>query len=294
MRIHKISILCFTALLCNPAISMGVKNQVEPSEPKSESITGTQAELAEKLVKAARWVEFPELNKILAPLENEFKALDMPAKPFEKTFNKLNEMVMQIVKPILNVIKKPLTQQASQYFTSDELKELIQIYQKPVMQKQQDFMLSLLLNTGLSVLQDPAIMAQYTQEFMGVFMSMALFNNPKANQTKFEDVAKHFKEDLETFQKNIKFDDPAFKEKLKNRYKSIENIIQTFDFSKTPEFLNHLSKMLEHKIGIQQNTPLAFPQEFDVVPQDMPQMQSIIPQPENLNLLDNSNKTSQP
>ena len=138
--------------------------------------------------------------------------------------------------------------QAVKYFTEDELKELILIYQKPVMQKQYDFMLTWILGPVFSALQDPAILAQYTQEFIGFGMSMALQNNPQEIKRKGEELGKIAKGELDSLQTSVKFESPEFKEKLKNRYKSIAAIIEGLDLSKISSGIDNLSKTIDGMI----------------------------------------------
>lgn len=266
------SLICFSLLTftyLNQSNAMGSKDA--PANAKTEIVesTGSNLQLAEKFLEVSKLLTFPDIRKFLAPLEEEFKGLGMPTKPFDKTLAKANEYLMQFVQPIMNVIKKPMIAEAAKHFTEAELKELIDIYQKPVMQKQYDFMLTWLLRPLFSALKDPAVLAQYTQEFIGLGMGFALQQNPQEWVKKGQELTKLIEEELTTLQQNVKFDSPEFKEKLKNRYKSIAGIIETLNLGKISTDLQGLSKGIEGMLqqkqggGMPMGTPQPMSMEMD-------------------------------
>lgn len=264
------SLICFSVLTftsINQIDAMG--NKDIPTNAKTDIVeaTGSKIQLAEKFMEVSKLLTFPDIRKFLAPFEEEFKALDIPAKPFDKTLAKANEYLMQIMQPFMNVIKKPMIAEASKHFTETELKELIEIYQKPVMQKQYDFMLTWVLGPLFSALKDPAVLAQYTQEFIGLGMGLALQQNPQEWAKKAQELAKLVEEELTTLQHNVKFDSPEFKEKLKNRYKAISGIIDTLNLGKLSTDVQGLSQgiqgMLQGKGGMM---PQAMPHISESAP----------------------------
>jgi hypothetical protein len=265
------SIICFSLLTftsINQSNAMGSKDAPANAKSEASETTGSKIQLADKFLEVSKLLTFPDIRKLLAPFEEEFKGLDMPAKPFDKTLAKANEYLMQIVQPVMNVIKKPMIAEAAKHFTEAELKELIDIYQKPVMQKQYDFMLTWLLGPLFSALKDPAVLAQYTQEFIGLGMGFALQQNPQEWIKKGQELTKLVQEELTALQQNVKFDSPEFKEKLKNRYKSIAGIIETLNLGKISTDIQGLSKgiegMLQQKQGGEMTTGMPQPMSMEM------------------------------
>ncbi|MDP3532336.1 MAG: hypothetical protein Q8S31_03500 [Alphaproteobacteria bacterium] len=282
------SIICFSLLTftsINQSNAMGSKDAPANAKTEIAESTGSKVQLADKFLEVSKLLTFPDIRKFLAPLEEEFKGLDMPAKPFDKTLAKANEYLMQFIQPVMNVIKKPMIAEAAKHFTEAELKELIEIYQKPVMQKQYDFMLTWILGPLFSALKDPAVLAQYTQEIIGLGMGFALQQNPKEWIKKGQELTKLVEEELTALQLTVKFDSPEFKEKLKNRYKSVSAIIDTLNLSKLSTDVQGLSKGIESMLqgkqstGMPQGVPMEMPQGMpQVIPQAMPLGEEI---PEN-------------
>lgn len=274
-----------TSIICFSLLTFASINQSDAMGKKDESIietktdvgvtTGSKMQLADKFLEVSKLLTFPDIRKFLVPLEDEFKGLGMPPKPFDKTLSKANEYLMQIVQPFMNVIKKPMIAEAAKHFSEAELKELIEIYQKPVMQKQYDFMLTWILGPLFSALKDPAVLAQYTQEFIGLGMGMALQQNPQEWVKKGQELTKLLEEELTALQQNVKFDAPEFKEKLKERYKSVSAIIDTFNLGKVSSDVKGLADGLGGMLQGKQHDGM--PQGMNPAMPNIPETTPVMP-----------------